>query len=233
MSGLSPEERQVFDHLVAAIADRTLAPGVRLVEEELAQAFDVNRGRIRKVLLALSQMQVVHHVPNRGAQVARLSREEARGVMDARALIEPEVARRVALLPDATRAPAVARLSAHVGRERAVAGDGLRGEALRLSGQFHVIVCEVAGNPVLGEIVDRLVLLSSLGLATHAPAVVSDHCGPQEHEAIVSAISRGAAEEAAALTAAHLAKIGAVLGHAAGTGSIRPQTDYSSGKSEP
>lgn len=221
MSGLSSEERRVFDHLVAAIAERTLAPGVRLVEEELAQAFDVNRGRIRKVLLALSQMQVVLHVPNRGAQVARLSREDARGVMDARLLIEPEVARRVAALPDATRARAVSRLAEHVAQERAVAADGTRGEALRLSGRFHVIVCEVAGNPVLGEIVDRLVLLSSLGLATHAPAVVSDHCGPQEHEAIVSAIARGAADEAVALTARHLAKIGEVLGPAPRTARLQ------------
>ena len=221
MSGLSPEERRVFDHLVAAIAERTLAPGVRLVEEELAQAFDVNRGRIRKVLLALSQMQVVHHAPNRGAQVARLSREEARGVIDARLLIEPELAQRVASLPDAARAAAVARLAVHLAQERAVATDGTRGEALRLSGRFHVIVCELAGNAVLGDIVDRLVLLSSLGLATHAPAVVSDHCGPHEHEAIVAAIARGAADEAAALTAAHLSKIGEVLGQAPRTARFR------------
>jgi len=212
LSGLAPEERRVFDHLVAAIAERTLAPGVRLVEEELAQAFDLNRGRIRKVLLALSQAQIVQHAPNRGAQVARLSREDARGVMDARGLIEPEVARRVAALARAPRAAAVARLTAHLAQERAVADGGTRGEALRLSGRFHVILCEVAGNPVLAEIVDRLVLLSSLALATHAPAVVSDHCGPHEHQAIVAAIARGAADEAAALTTAHLSKIGAVLG---------------------
>lgn len=214
MSGLSPEERRVFDHLIAAIAERSLAPGVRLVEEELAQAFDLNRSRIRKVLLALSQAQVVQHTPNRGAQVARLTPDEVRGVMDARGLIEPEVARRVAALPRAARTAAVARLREHLAQERAVAARGSRGEALRLSGRFHVIACEVSGNPMLAEIVDRLVLLSSLGLATHAPAVVSDHCGPHEHEAIVAAIARGAADEAAALTAAHLSKIGAVLGPA-------------------
>ena len=89
--------------------------------------------------------------------------------------------------------------------------EGSPADALRLSGRFHVIVCEVAGNPTLAEIVDRLVLLSSLGLATHAPAVVSDHCGPHEHEMIVAAIAHGDAAKARELTAAHLLKIAAVL----------------------
>ena len=212
LSGLSPDERRVFDHLIAAIAERKLAPDVRLVEADLAQAFDLSRGQIRKVLLALAQAQVVHHTPNRGAKIARLSRQEVRGVMDARALIEPEVAHRVALLPKKERAQAVARLTTHLAQERAAAEQGNATEALRLSGRFHVIVCEVAGNPVLGEIIDRLVLMSSLGLATHAPAVVSDHCGPHEHEMIVSAIARGAGKQAQELTAAHLSKISAVLG---------------------
>lgn len=216
MSGLSAQERRVFDHLIGAIAARTLAPGVHLVEEDLAQTFGLNRSRIRKVLLALAQAQVVQHVPNRGVRIARLSREDARGVMDARGLIEPELAQRVAALPRTARAAAAAHLTAHLAQERAAAAGADAGEALRLSGRFHVILCEVAGNPVLADIVDRLVLLSSLGLATHAPAVVADHCGPREHAAIVAAIARGAAEQARALTAAHLAKIAEVLGPGAG-----------------
>ena len=211
MSGLSVDERQVFDHLIAAIAQRHLAPDVRLVEADLAQAFDLSRGQIRKVLLALEQAGVVHHTPNRGAKVIRLSAEQVRGVMDARALIEPEVARRVASLPTMVRAQAVSRLTQHIAQEHRAVIDAKHAEALRLSGRFHVMVCEVAGNPVLAEIVDRLVLLSSLGLATHAPAVVSDHCGPQEHEIIVAAMASGAKDQAHQLMAAHLAKIASVV----------------------
>ena len=211
MSGLSVDERRVFDHLIAAIAERRLAPDVRLVEADLAQTFDLSRGQIRKVLLALEQTQVVQHTPNRGAKITRLSVQQVRGVIDARALIEPEVVQRVALLAPLQRGQAVSRLTQHIELEHRAVLEGSPADALRLSGRFHVIVCEVAGNPTLAEIVDRLVLLSSLGLATHAPAVVSDHCGPHEHEMIVAAIAHGDAAKARELTAAHLLKIAAVL----------------------
>jgi len=210
VSGLSADERRVFDHLIAAIAQRRLAPDVHLVEADLAQTFALSRGQIRKVLLALEQAQVVQHTPNRGAKITRLSAEQLRGVLDARALIEPEVTARAASLPRAARVQAVSRLTQHLEQEHRAATEGKPGEALQLSGRFHVIVCEVTDNPVLAEIVDRLVLLSSLGLATHAPAVVSEHCGPHEHEMIVQAIESGDAGQARALTADHLSKIGAV-----------------------
>jgi DNA-binding GntR family transcriptional regulator len=203
MYGLSPDERRVFDHLMGAIAERRLAPGVRLTEAELAETFGLSRARIRKVLLALSQFQLIRHEPNRGAHVTRLSPREARDVMEARLLIEPEIARRAASVEETDRAAMAGRLSAHVAEERAAAAGRRHAESIRLSGRFHGLLCEMIDNAVLGDILDRLLLLSILAIATNAPTA-SDQCGIDEHERLVRAIAAGDADRAAALMRDHL-----------------------------
>ncbi|QPM90564.1 GntR family transcriptional regulator [Pseudooceanicola algae] len=190
MSGLSDQERQVFDYLVNAIAERRLAPGMRLVEADLAQEFDISRGQVRKILLALGETQGVRHAPNRGAQVARPSLEEARNVMTTRLLIEPQVAASLSEQPEPQRREAVEKLRAHMELEASAHSRRARGEEIRLSGRFHVLLCEALGNQILAEFVERLVLLASLALATHAPEIADD-CGLDEHVDLVDAIERG------------------------------------------
>ena len=118
MSGLSEQEREVFDYLVNAIAERRLAPGVRLVETDLAETFDLSRGKIRKVLLALGETHGVRHEANRGAHVARPSLEEAQGTIASRLLIEPRVASELALRPASQRNTYCKKLSLHIGHEK-------------------------------------------------------------------------------------------------------------------
>lgn len=203
MSGLSEQERQVFDYFVSAIAERRLAPGIRLVEAELAEKFGVSRGRIRRVLLALGEAHGVRHEANRGAHVARPSLVEAREIIQSRILIERQLVTELVGQGEEARHDAADTLLAHVERENDAVRRRARGEQIRLSGRFHVLICEALGNKVLAEILERLVLLSSLALATHAPTV-GDQCGPDEHAEIVKAIRDGNAKVAADLIEHHL-----------------------------
>ncbi|WP_341893569.1 GntR family transcriptional regulator, partial [Variovorax sp. YR752] len=67
---------RVYEAIYAAVIDHRLAPGARLREEELAQAFDVSRTLVRQALHRLAQDGVVRLRPNRGAQVPEPTREE-------------------------------------------------------------------------------------------------------------------------------------------------------------
>jgi DNA-binding GntR family transcriptional regulator len=203
MSGLSEQERQVFDYFVSAIAERRLAPGIRLVEADLAEKFGVSRGRIRRVLLALGEAHGVRHEANRGAHVARPSLRESKEIIQSRILIERQLVIELVAQGDAPRHAAADKLNAHVEREKDAQRRRARGEQIRLSGRFHVLICEALDNRVMAEILERLVLLSSLALATHAPTV-GDQCGPDEHQEIVKAIRDGNAQMAAALIEHHL-----------------------------
>lgn len=203
MSGLSEQERQVFDFFVNAIAERRLAPGIRLVEADLAEKFAVSRGRIRRVLLALGETHGVRHEANRGAHVARPSLREAKEIIQSRILIERQLVSVLVARGEDARHAAADVLNAHVEMENDAAKRRARGEQIRLSGRFHVLICEALDNTVLAQILERLVLLSSLALATHAPTV-GDQCGPDEHAEIVQAIRDGNAQVAADLMEHHL-----------------------------
>ena len=81
------EESTIYARIHAAIVERRILPGVRLVEDQLAEVFDVSRMRIRSVLQSLARDKVVTLHRNRGAVVAYPSVREAKEVFAARRLI--------------------------------------------------------------------------------------------------------------------------------------------------
>jgi DNA-binding GntR family transcriptional regulator len=66
-----------FAALRQAILSGDLAPGQRLVEEELAGTLGVTRQSLRAALLDLSTEGLVERIPNRGARVRVVSTDEA------------------------------------------------------------------------------------------------------------------------------------------------------------
>ena len=66
----SSPETVIYNKIHNAIAERRLAPGSRLVEEQLCDVFSASRARIRSVLHSLARDKVVTLHRNRGAVVA-------------------------------------------------------------------------------------------------------------------------------------------------------------------
>lgn len=190
-------EARIHEAIHIAIAERRLPAGTRLVEDRLAQIFGVSRARIRKVLLALSHSKLVTLQPNRGACVARPSVKEARDVFAARRVIEAAVIRD--LVPAVTP-EGLARLSAHLAEER-TARD--RRTQIKLSGDFHLLLAELAGNAIHLDFLRELVLRSSLIIAVYeSPGATC--CARDEHVELFEALVARDAERAAALMDAHL-----------------------------
>src|SRR5204863_2411124 len=70
-----------------------LRAGGRLVTRELAQRFAVSHTPIREALITLAGIGIVDLLPNRGAVVRRVSRQEVREVCQVRRVLECEAAR--------------------------------------------------------------------------------------------------------------------------------------------
>lgn len=85
-----------------------------------------------------------------------------------------------------------------------------RGEAIQLSGQFHLTVAELAGNEVLTEFLHELVLRSSLIIGLYTPTR-NPPCKEHDHIEIVEAVARGDAKTAMAAMDQHLRDIEAAL----------------------
>lgn len=204
-------EREIFERILGAIAERRLPPGTKLTEESLVEIFGVTRARVRKVLLLLSQRGLVALEPNRGAFVAQPSRQETAALFHARHVIESETTTLVARLTGAARIEALARLEAHIEEEEEARGAGQTGRVIRLSGEFHRLLAELAGNPVLTAIIADLVWRTALALATHA-GHEDTNCSPAEHPMIVAAIRAGDAVRAVAQMTEHLQHVAGSVG---------------------
>jgi DNA-binding GntR family transcriptional regulator len=191
----------IYERLVTAIFEHRLPPGTKLGEEGLAAIFGVSRARVRAVLPRLAHEGLVTLAPNRGAFVTQPTVEQARDVFEARRLIEPGIAMRLARQPD--RRAAVARLRKHVAAERKARNAGDARAIVRLSGEFHILLAELAGNALLAKALRELASLTCLIIALYdQPAKPS--CLGEEHREIADAIADGDTRRVAALMVEHL-----------------------------
>jgi len=195
--------QEIHGRIWSSIADRQLAPGTRLKEEQLADIFAVSRARIRQVLQQLAHDGLITLVPNRGAFVAKPSTEEARDVFFARRTIEERLVERLCATIDETAAQ---RLRDHIEAERRAHERDDMVTAIRLSGEFHMLIAELAQSQILAGLLRDLVSRTSLITALYQSKEVHN-CGPDEHDAIVAAIVAGDAEKATGVMKHHLAHI--------------------------
>ncbi|MCK0206578.1 GntR family transcriptional regulator [Starkeya koreensis] len=200
-------EQVIRARILEAIFERRLTPGEKLTEDRLAELFGVSRTVVRQALARLAQDGIVELHPNRGAFVAAPSRTDARHVMEARAVVEPEVAQAAACGCDAH---GLERLRRHIAREDEVRAADDRASLVRLTGEFHVMLAEVAGNPVFVRLLTELQALSSLSILLYAQGGRTA-CPRGDHGAIVAAIGRGEPEAAARLMREHIAHVAADL----------------------
>ncbi|WP_151703385.1 GntR family transcriptional regulator [Nitrincola alkalilacustris] len=203
----STQDDRVYAHIFEAILEQRLAPGVRLSEETLGEIFDVSRTTIRRALTRLSHEQVVLLRPNRGAVVASPSLDEAQQIFFARRMVEKAITELA--VENATSAD-IASLRAMVAEEQACFARHDVGAGIRLSGEFHLRLADIAGNAPLGVFQRSLVSQSSLVIALYDVGSKS-HCSFDEHKEIIDAIERKDAVRAVDLMMHHMDHIDAKL----------------------
>lgn len=195
-------EEAIYQVMHAAIAERRLPAGMRLVEDQLARLFCVSRARIRAVLQSLARERMVTLQKNRGAFVSYPSVAEAREVFQARRLLESALVREAARM---AKLHGVERLREHLDRERAAVESNDRRVEIKLSGEFHLLIAELVGNATLSGYLAELIARSSLVIAIYEGAGAHD-CWQMEHRRIVDALAEGDGEAAARLMEGHLAE---------------------------
>jgi DNA-binding GntR family transcriptional regulator len=182
-----PDIDSVYERIWNAIVDHSLPPETRLVESELCEIFGLGRTRMRQVLQRLAHEHVVTLMRNRGAKVSRPSPEEAREVFAARRIVEAGIVETFLANPSRRE---LRRLHEHLAQEEKVWRTGDRGAMLRLSGDFHLLLAEAAGNAILVELLRDLVSRSSLIIAVYQSPTTRP-CPPDAHRALLTLLERG------------------------------------------
>jgi DNA-binding GntR family transcriptional regulator len=178
----------IYLRIYEAIVEHRLVPGTKLAEERVAELFAVSRTQVRGVLQRLAVEQLVTLIPNRGAFVTTPSVDEAHDVLEVRRTLEPAIVQRLMDRIAQGKAPgAVRQLRALIKREQQAHVKGDRRAAVRLSGEFHVLLAELSGSSILTRMMRELTPLTCLAILTY-DAPTGAACPNDEHSLLVDAI---------------------------------------------
>ena len=187
-----------------AILSGELQPGERLLQEELAERFQVSATPIREAIQQLVAEGVLSHSPYRGVQVAEVQAEDVREVYLIRSVVERLATREGVLnlkISDVRRLHDLQReLVAYV--DQADDADGDRSPMLRINREFHMLIYSAAGLPQLEQIIKTLWIRSpwdSLFVVPNRARMVI-----AEHQRVVDAIDQGDAERAGQAMQEHI-----------------------------
>jgi DNA-binding GntR family transcriptional regulator len=195
------ESKVTFVHraLRRAILEQAIEPGTKLPEDTIGEQFGVSRTIVRRALERLAAEELVEILPNRGASVIRPTLEDAHNLFELRMELEDIVVRR---LSGRLGAEAVSRLGASVAAEQA-AYAAHRPEYIRLSAEFHLILAEMCGNPLLERHLRQLIWRSAIVMRLHGRPNW-ESCSMDEHHALIEALAGQDTEHCRRLMAHHL-----------------------------
>lgn len=189
----------VYNVLVDAITDGSLAPGERITQEEIAEQLHVSRSPVLQALRLLKKDGLIEDAPGRGVQVAPLDPEgvgrlyEVRGALDA-------LAARLAAQARAIIDPTL------IEQGRLISQTGDLKRIIDADMAFHYAIYAASGNALIADNANRYwVHLRRVMGAVHRwsnqrSAIWDDH------QAIAEAIGQGDAGQAVFLTEQHITR---------------------------
>jgi DNA-binding GntR family transcriptional regulator len=185
-----------------------MAPGQRLVEEELAGTLGVTRASLRAALFDLTAEGLVERIPNRGARVRTISVDEAVAIIECRMVLEGLCAAKAAERVTEPEAARLRQLGADM--ERSVAdGEPLKYSAL--NHELHRLIRELSAQPVAASLLERL----NGQLVRHQFQLSLRPGRPQQslpqHLAMITAIAGRQPAQAEEATRRHLRSVIAAL----------------------
>ena len=193
-----------FGVLREAILSGDVAPGQRLVEEDLAGTLGVTRQSLRAALLDLTAEGLVERIPNRGARVRVVTTEEAVAITECRMALEALCAVKAAERVTDDEAAQLRELAEHL--KRSVA-EGNPLKYSELNRELHRRVGVISGQAVAVGLLERL----HAQLVRHQFQLALRPGRPEvslpEHVAIAHAVAGRRPEDADRAVRAHLASV--------------------------
>jgi GntR family transcriptional regulator, rspAB operon transcriptional repressor len=195
---------RVFESIQAAIKDKSLPPGRRVTEADLAAQLNVSKTPVREAFIKLRQIGLLEPDGRRAWRVIKLSRRTIDDACDVREALEVSAARAAA-----ERATLEQRAAITDAAERslaaALAGDK---DTFRVyDDRFHRGVAEASENVRLkGLIDDTLLLIATLRLRDLPHRQASIECG-QAHVAIAATIANGSVNAAGEAMRMHVEQV--------------------------
>jgi DNA-binding GntR family transcriptional regulator len=194
--------QRAYEDLKALFLKGTYSPGDFLTEGELSRRLRMSKTPVRTALTRLEMDGFVTVSPQQGIVVREPSIHEVIDLFDIRMALETFVVKR---LSTTITSEQIARLRANLEAQGKAVKAHDNVAATKLDTEFHLMLCEFAGNREILEVMERLrskLHRIILGIQNKNPERISD--GWREHEAIADAIFQGRGDQAAQRVVLHL-----------------------------
>ena len=198
---------QVYARILDAITDRTLPPGHRIRQNELAEKLGVSRQPVSHALHLLHRQGLVAESGRKGFDVTRLDPCAIRQLYEVRGAVDA-LAARLAAGRVKTDAVGRAHLEAALHAGRAIDKRTPLARLITLDVDFHSAIYRLSGNPAIEEMIapqwphmrrSMATVLAELDYRANAWA---------EHQTIAAHILSGNAKAAEASALAHALSAG-------------------------
>ena len=142
---------QVHEAILLEISSGKLAPGTRIIQEQIAAELGVSRQPIQQALLLLRNQGLLRDAPGRGLIVAPLDPDHIRQMYDVRAVIEGLAFRKAALI---NAAAAKRDGPAFIDKGRQAAKNGSVSDLIAVDMAFHHFVYTLSENLLVAPTMD-------------------------------------------------------------------------------
>lgn len=169
----TPLTQSLPEQIAAQLSERIVSggytPGQRIMEQAIAEEFDVSRGPVREALRLLEKEGLVMILPRRGAQVTNPTIEEVNEIFDIRAMLNGLRDRLIAEGKQREQlVPVLEQEIARLVQTAAVPGPG--DEYIEIVLRLNRLLTQAAGNhrlqAILGSLAVQTVRYTRLGLST-------------------------------------------------------------------
>ena len=137
---------QVHEAILAEITEGKLAPGERIIQEQIAQKLGVSRQPVQQALLLLRNEGILRAAPGRGLIVAPLDLDYVQSMYEVCSVIEGLAFRKVAEV-NAEQARKRGPALIQAGRKAIKAGS--MAAMITADMKFHDFIYELSGNPLI------------------------------------------------------------------------------------
>jgi DNA-binding GntR family transcriptional regulator len=188
----------IYERVKEMLVEGALAPGDRIIPEQLARDMGVSRTPMLSALKRLSQEDLLEWRSGRGVYVRRLSKRELALIFELREVLEGLAARRAATTIDAKQVDYFRSLFEDVDTTESPA---TRRAYMRQDYLFHSGLVKLAGSPPLKKTINSVsMMVSAFGAGLIRP--LRDVMA--EHELIFEALTRHDANAAEAAMRHHI-----------------------------
>lgn len=193
---------QVYHHIRADIIHGRLAPGVRLVEMEIAQQMGTSQGPVREALQRLEHEGLVERHARSATYVTQMSLAAMFDIFSIRSMVEGCAVRQTAQQMTPAHCETLRSL---VEQMRAAARRGDIATLVAQDMEFHRCICTWSGNPTLLRVWAPLISQTERFVAQTHPRYFADLVEVADaHLPTLDALCRGEVEEAVAALRDHI-----------------------------